>query len=220
MDVRHRLEYARKVRGKTRHRIFQELKESGPNVPNRTKRDVYAFFSDTARKTPPLPTLEALALILEVRAAWLAFGEGPMEAGVPSDPERELFLVDGAPWRFNPYLDPEERRWDRQSFHASFRSAEGFEKLSYAGRAAFSDYLARYFERAREEGRYQDSATWRGQEAATQFLLAVDMVRERQGTEGDPEKEPISTGEMLWALGSLEMQTPTDPWGAGPNGRR
>lgn len=71
MDIRHRLEYARKVRGKTRHGIFLQLQASGQKVPNRTKRDVYGFFSDATRKTPPLPTLEALALILEVRVAWL-----------------------------------------------------------------------------------------------------------------------------------------------------
>lgn len=208
MDIRNRLEYARKVRGMTKHQTFLRLKKTGQNVPNKTKRDVYAFFSETTRKTPPVATLEALALILEVRVAWLAFGEGPMEAGVPSGPVRELFLVDGALWRFNPFLDPQKRNWDRQSFHAAFRSAEGFEKVSYTVQVVFSNYLAGYFEGTREEGRYRDSATWRGQEAATQFIKALDMIRYKTIRGGEPAEDPNTTGALLWAFGSWEMQRP------------
>jgi hypothetical protein len=137
-----------------------------------------------------------------------------MEAGVPSDQVRELFLVDGAVWRFNPFLDPQKRNWDRQSFRASFRSAEGFEKVSPTVQTAFAHHMAEYFERLREEGRYQDSATWRGQEAATQFIEAVDMIRESNGLDGH---DTITTGALLWALGSMELRRPSSREGRRPS---
>jgi len=206
MDVRHRLEYARRVRGKTKHQVFLRLKEMGRSVPNRTKRDVYAFFSETTRKIPPLPTLEALAFVLEVRSGWLAFGEGPMEAGVLADPVRELFLVDGEVWRFNPYLDPELRNDSRRLFHAAFRSAEGFENVPSSVQVVFFNYLARHFERCRENGSYQDDPAWRGQEAATQFIHVFDIIQGKNEPGGEGEEAPITAGDFLWALGSWEMQ--------------
>jgi hypothetical protein len=206
MDVRNRLDYARRVRGRTRHQVFLQLKETGQSVPNKTKRDVYAFFSETTRKSPPLPTLEALAFVLRVRVPWLAFGDGPMEAGVPADSTRELFLIDGASWRFNPFLDPQKRNLDRQSFQAAFRSAEGFERLSRAAQAAFCDHMARHFEATREAGTYQDNAGWRGQEAATQFIRALDIIRYRTQRQGGAHGDPYRTAAVLWALGSLELQ--------------
>lgn len=190
----------------TRHKIFQQLRRTGQSVPNKTKRDVYAFFSETTRKTPPLPTLEALAFVLKVRVAWLALGQGPMEAGVPADADRELFLVDGALWRFNPFLDPEKRNLDRQSFHAAFRSADGFENVSQTGQLVFCNHMARFFESTREEGLYKESASWRGQEAAMQFVKALDIIRYQTQLEGKPQGDPFRTGAILWALGSWEMQ--------------
>ncbi len=66
--------------------------------------------------------------------------------------------------------------------------------------------MARYFERTREEDRYQDSASWRGQEAATQFIKAVDMIRYKNMRGGEPAEDPVTTGALLWAFGSWEMQ--------------
>ena len=104
--------------------LSQLRKESGQTpLPKINKDSIYEHCLKDGR-VPRLETLEAMAELLEVRAEWLAFKSGPMEREAISDPEVELYLVDGA--ESEGYCQVPESSADRERIRREF--FKGFTK--------------------------------------------------------------------------------------------
>jgi hypothetical protein len=182
-NVAERVQYALELRGMTPHGLASNLRvasiggeEHGlPPIPWANKERVYELLAE-GKKATPVEFIQAVAAILRVRPAWLAFAEGPCEAEGPADQWRELYLVDGKLRRFKPPEDPEDRKQLRRDFEAGFKNAESFGRVSLVVQIVFANVLARLFERLRERGTYQDDAFWRGEQAATIWRDSLDRV--------------------------------------------
>lgn len=216
--VADRFEYALALREKGRMFLVAALQEENgrrrreglPPVPWANKERVYEF-NPCRTKPVPVEFVEAVSNVLDVRPAWLAFGSGPCEAGVPADPVRELYLVDGIMEVFSPPGDPADRNRIRREFQAGFGNPENFDGVSPTVHVVFANYLARYFGRCREKGDTRpDSPLWRGQEASQSFTAMVRKVRDGGKASGTPDGRASWTAAALWGLGSWEVGRP-DP---------
>ncbi|MFC1660925.1 hypothetical protein ACFL3S_05650 [Gemmatimonadota bacterium] len=205
-----RLVYALDLRALTRHGVFKKVEKENQRrsvqglskLPNVNPRDFYAFFSETLRKVPPVPTLDAIARALRVRSAWIAFEDGPMESDVVADGYRELYLVDGALDRFSPPDSPEERDWIRKKFEEGFRNPEGFDTLPYTLRVVFMNVLARVCERQSLRGDPNvQSPFWRGELAADIFSEAIQVAQAEKTL--SPTRSTMDA--MLRALSDMEQ---------------
>ncbi len=217
--VGERLKYALALRGKTANWLATQLKMTNmareaagiSPIPWANTVRIYELLGGGEKPTP-VEFVEAVASLLTLRPAWLAFSDGPCEADVPGDQWRELYLVDGRLRRFKPPDEPELRAQVRREFEAGFEAAEGFGRVSATVQVVFANYLAHHFERCREEPTgFPDQALWRGTEAANTFNLAVKKVRDGAKATGKPNSSPAWTAALLWAFGSRGMQPPTPP---------
>jgi hypothetical protein len=214
-DVGKRLSLAFEQSGETRHSLMLALKEiseerqssGGPGLPKINRRAVYDLYVEGG-PPPPLPTLEAIADVLDIRREWLAFGTGPMERSAISDPVRELYLVDGAISRGHGRA-PEtaaERRRVRREFRRAFNEAgHGEARLGsfvYTVHVMFANHLARWMQRRRDDGSQDpDDPTWRGHRAREQLNSA--MKRARGHGLGADSGAPEATAAMLRALADM-----------------
>lgn len=110
---------------------------------------LYAFLD--GRDVPPVDTLAEMAEVLQVRLAWLAEGEEPLERDLPPNP-LPIWLLDGhkGSWR-RPSM--ESRVEAREAFEKLFfRRSRGYWEVEDVVRLVFDGLFGRRLARRRAQG--------------------------------------------------------------------
>jgi hypothetical protein len=110
---------------------------------------LYAFLD--GRDVPPLDTLAEMAELLQVRLAWLAEGEEPLERDLPPNPP-PIWLLDGRRVsRRGPSM--KDRLEAREAFEtAFFRRSAGYWEVEPVVRLVFDGLFQRRLARRRGRG--------------------------------------------------------------------
>jgi hypothetical protein len=158
---------------------------------------LYSFLQ--GRDFPPVDTLAEMAIMLGVRAGWLAEGEEPVERDLPGFPP-PIWLIDGhrGPWKRPGIAKRAEARLAFEELF--FPRSEGYSEAEPIVRLIFEDLLSRRLARRRNRGdRGPSYPIYRAKTARSLYLKCFLDVQDDLPT-GTRFSSPEFTSAFLYRV--------------------